>query len=163
MGGGGRVKGLSASVLVAVAFAAEPAFAQNAAPGVNGYFTLSNGYWAHGLAHNDGLTLQAGVDYQTQGGWFAGAWAANVDYAVEFSYDEPRDYAANVYGGYHRRAAEWSWTVSLAHYLYPGTAVSYDYDELSGTVGFRDRVFYSASYANDYYGGTRASWNHELS
>ena len=151
------------SVLVTLAVSPAAAFAQDAALGLNGYLTLGSGYWARGLSQNDGLSLQAGVDYQTQSGWFVGAWAANVDYSVEISYDEPRDLAVDLYGGYHRRTDDWSWTVTLGRYLYPGTAVDYDYDELSGTVGFRDRVFYTASYSDAFYGSDRAALNQELS
>jgi uncharacterized protein (TIGR02001 family) len=150
-------------VLVALAFGAGHAAAQDAGPSLNGYLTLGNGYWSRGLSQNDGLSVRAGIDYQLQGGWFAGAWAGNVDYAVEYSYEQPRDLEVDVYGGYHRRGQDWSWTVTLGRYLYPDTAIPYDYDELSGTVGFRDRVFYTASYSDEFYGLTKAALNQELS
>ncbi len=154
---------LSPIVLVALACIAGRAVAQDAAPGLNGYLSLGSGYWSHGLSYNDGLSLQAGVDYQHQSGWFVGAWAANVDFAIELSYEQPRTVEADIYGGYHGRGEDWSWTITLGRYLYPDTVISYDYDELSGTVGFRDRVFYTASYSDGYYGRERAALNQELS
>src|SRR5262245_11678848 len=154
--------GVAVSALALLA-AAAPAAAQTESSGVNGYVTLASGYWSHGLPHNDGLTLQLGVDYQHPSGWFAGGWAANIDYDVEWSYDEPREIESNVYGGYHRRPPDWSWTAMLGHYYYPDTAISYDYDELSATFGFRDRVFYSASYSDEYYGFWDSSLNQEIS
>jgi uncharacterized protein (TIGR02001 family) len=150
-------------LLVTLVFSAAPAVAQDAAPGLNGYLTLSNGYWSRGLLQNDGFSVQAGVDYQLQRGWFVGAWAANVDYAVELWPEQPRELAVDVYGGYHRRGDDWSWTVMLGRYLYPDTAISYDHTELSGTVGFHDRVFYTASYSNEFYGLARSALNQELS
>jgi uncharacterized protein (TIGR02001 family) len=149
--------------LVALAFAARSAVAQSVSPGLNGYLTLGNGYWAHGLSQTDGFSVQAGIDYQLQGGWFAGAWAANVDYVAEVWNAQPRDLAVDLYGGYHRRSADWSWTVTLGRYLYPDTGSMYDYSELSGTVGFHDRVFYTASYSDDFYGRARSALNQELS
>jgi uncharacterized protein (TIGR02001 family) len=154
---------LTPSLLLALLATAGTSVAQDAASGVNGYFTLGNGYWSRGLSQNDGLSIQAGVDYQLPSGWFAGGWAANVDYAVETWPEQPRELAVDVYGGYHRRGSDWSWTVTLGRYLYPDTAVSYDYNELSGTVGFRDRVFYTASYGDDFYGLPRSALNQELS
>jgi uncharacterized protein (TIGR02001 family) len=150
-------------VLAVLAVAAGSAAAQDASPSLNGYVTLANGYWSRGLSQNDGLSVQAGIDYQHQSGWFAGAWAANVDYAVEGSRQQPREIEVDVYGGYHARGAEWSWTVTLGRYLYPDTWIRYDYTELSGTVGFRDRVFYTASYSDDFYAFDRAALNQELS
>ena len=153
--------GVAVSVLALLA--AGPAAAQSESAGVNGYVTLASGYWIRGLPHNDGLTLQLGVDYQHPGGWFVGAWAANVDYDVEYSYDQPREIETNIYGGYHRRHKDWSWTAMLGHYYYPDTAISYDYDELSATFGYRDRIFYSASYSDEYYGFWESSFNQEIS
>src|SRR5262245_28736764 len=102
--------------------AAATAEAQDASAGVNGYLTLGNGYWSRGLSQNDGLSVQLGVDYQHSSGFFGGAWAANVDYAIEYSQEQPRDIVADAYVGYHARSVNWSWTVVLGRYLYPDTA-----------------------------------------
>jgi uncharacterized protein (TIGR02001 family) len=150
------------SVVCALAVSAGTAAAQDAAS-LNGYLTLGNGYWSRGLSQNDGLSVQLGVDYQNQSGWFAGAWAANVDYAVEYSYGQARELETDVYGGFHRRGDDWSWTVMLGRYLFPDTAGAYDYGELSGTVGFHDRVFYTASYSDAFYGLAHSALNQELS
>ncbi|HET7132164.1 MAG TPA: TorF family putative porin [Gammaproteobacteria bacterium] len=143
--------------------ASATAAAQDAAVGVNGYLTLGNGYWSRGLSQNDGLSLQLGVDYQHSSGFFAGGWAANVDYTIEYSAEQPRDVVINAYAGYHAKSEDWSWTVVLGRYLYPGTAITYDYDELGATVGFRDRVFYTASYSPSFYAQSHAALNQELS
>jgi uncharacterized protein (TIGR02001 family) len=148
---------------MALLVGAAPATAQTDSSGVNGYVTLASGYWSRGLPHNDGLSLQLGIDYQHLSGWFVGAWAANVDYDVEQSYDHPREIESDFYGGFHRRHKDWSWTVMLGHYYYPDTAISYDYDEVSAMFGFRDRFFYSASYSDEYYGIWKSSLNQELS
>lgn len=154
----------TAPILVATAAlaASVAASAQDAGPSVNGYITLGNGYWSHGLSQNDGASVQLGVDYQHQSGFFTGAWAANVEFAVEYSHDQPREIVADVYAGLHRRRGDWSWTVMLGRYVYPDTAIPYDYTDFSGTIGFRDRLFYTASYSNDFYALDRESLNQEL-
>lgn len=152
-------RALLSSILLS---AAGGAGAQDA-PSLNGYFTLANGYWNRGLSQNDGLSVQLGVDYQQKAGWFVGAWAANVDYAVEKNWAKPRTIESEVYGGYHRRRGDWSWTAMLGRYFYPHTAVSYDWNELSATVGYRDRVYYTAAYTDQYYGIWRSSLSQELS
>ncbi len=123
--------------------------AQDPVSELSGYVTLSSGYWKHGLAHSDGASLQLGIDYQHYTGFFAYARAMNVDYPQDLP-GQSRDVETSAYVGYHRRRAQWSWTASLGTYIYPG-AGDYDYDEVSASVGFRDRVFYTASYNDEYY------------
>jgi uncharacterized protein (TIGR02001 family) len=135
--------------------------AQDHVSDLNGYVTLSSGYWRHGVAHSDGATLQLGVDYQHYSGFFAYARAMNVDYPQNYR-GQSRDVEASAYVGYHARQGRWSWTTSLGRYLYPGTD-GYDYGEISASVGFRDRVFYTASYSDEYYSGGGSALNQEIS
>lgn len=147
---------------VAVALAGSGvACAQDAVSDVNGYVTLSSGYWKHGLAQSDGASLQLGIDYQHYTGFFAYARAMNVDYPQNYD-GQSRDIEGSAYVGFHRRREQWSWTVSMGRYGYPGTD-GYDYDEFSGSVGFRDRVFYTASYNDEYYVRGNAALNQEIS
>jgi uncharacterized protein (TIGR02001 family) len=128
---------------------------------LNGYVTLSSGYWKHGLSQNDGATLQLGIDYQHHTGFFAYARAMNVEYPQNYP-GQDRDVEASAYVGYHGRGDRWSWTGSVGRYLYPG-AGDYDYGEWSASVGFRDRVFYSASYNDEYYARGTSALNQEVS
>jgi len=150
---------LSSSLL---ACAASGAAAQGGSPSLNGYITGANGYWNRGLAQNTGFSLQLGIDYQQKRGWFVGAWAANIDYETDNAWAKPREIESEVYGGYHRRNEDWSWTLMLGRYYYPDTAVSYDWNEASATVGFRDRVYYTAAYTDQFYGLWRSALNQEL-
>jgi uncharacterized protein (TIGR02001 family) len=138
---------------------ASVAQAQGSMSGVSGYFTLSSGYWKQGVAQTDGPALQVGIDYQHYSGFFAYARAMNVDYPQLSPY-AARDVETSAYVGYHERGERWSWTLSGGRYWYVDSD-RYDYDEWSGSVGFRDRVFYSASYSDDYYGSS--ALNQELS
>lgn len=156
------MRGILSALLLAIM--AMPAAAQNPAPGVNGYFTLATGYWRRGLSQNDdGVVVQAGVDYQHASGLFAGANFADVDYAIDASAYEPRELEVDAYAGYHRRNNAWSWTMTLGRYFYPGADGRYDYSELAASVGYRDRVFFSTSYTDDLYSLQRSAWNSEVS
>lgn len=135
--------------------------AQDPISELSGYVTLSSGYWKHGLAHSDGASLQLGIDYQHYTGFFAYARAMNVDYPQNLP-GQSRDVETSAYVGYHRRRAQWSWTASLGTYMYPG-AEGYDYDEVSASVGFRDRVFYTASFNDEYYARGSSALNQEVS
>lgn len=143
--------------------AASVAHAQAATQRLSGYVTLATGYWKHGLAQSDEAALQLGIDYQHRTGLFVGAWAGNVDFAEDYGRPQPRDVEANVYVGFNRRHPTWSWTAALGRYSYPGAANDYAYEVVTGTVGYRDRVFYSASYSDSYYGVLRASLDQEVS
>lgn len=138
-----------------------PARAQDPVSDLSGYLTLSSGYWRHGLSQNDGASLQLGVDYQHYTGFFAYARAMNVEYPQNLP-GYSRDLEVSAYVGYHDRGDRWSWTVSAGRYVYPDTD-GYDYDEWSASVGFRDRVFYTASYNPDYYVRDRSALNQEVS
>jgi uncharacterized protein (TIGR02001 family) len=136
------------------------AYAQDPVADLNGYVTLSSGYWKHGLAQSDGAALQFGIDYQHYTGFFAYARATNVDYPQNYD-GQSRDVEASAYVGYHNRRGHWSWTASLGRYVYPDTD-GYDYGEVSASVGFRDRIFYTASFNDDYYVRGDSALNQEI-
>lgn len=151
-------------LLTCAACAVAPlAHAQDAGPNLNGYATLSTAYWKRGFSQNNHASAQLGIDFEHHTGFYVGAWAANVDFAQEYSQEKPRRTEADVYAGYSKRHEQWSWNVGLGHYLYPGTAVDYDYNEVNATFGFRDRLFYSVAYSDSYYGIWRSSLNQEVS
>jgi uncharacterized protein (TIGR02001 family) len=85
----------------------------------------------------------------------------NVDYPQNYE-GHSRDIETSAYVGYHDRRGRWSWTTSVGRYFYPG-ADDYDYGEVSASVGFRDRVFYTASYNDEYYAGGDSALNQEIS
>lgn len=143
--------------------AAPDAHAQSSQQDLRGYVTLASGYWKRGLAQNEGASAQIGIDFTHHTGFYVGAGAANVDFDLEYSASEPRRIEANVYVGYQKRREQWSWNVGLGRYLYPGAAIDYDYNEVTGTVGFRQRLFYTAGYSGAYYGGRHSALNQEVS
>jgi uncharacterized protein (TIGR02001 family) len=145
-----------------VAFSAVgAAHAQDARSDVSGYVTLASGYWKRGLAQTDDASLQLGLDYQHHTGFFTYARAMNVDYPQNLP-DQTRNVEVTTHVGYHDRTERWSWTASVGRYFYPD-ASAYDYDEASVGFGFRDRIFYSVSYIDEYYVRSSAALNQEIS
>jgi uncharacterized protein (TIGR02001 family) len=131
-------------------------------PNLNAYLTLATGYWKHGLAQDSSAgAAEVGVDYQHHTGWFLGGRAATVHYPNEH-YEAARDVELDIYGGYHRRRGQWAYTAMLARYSYPGVG-GFDYESLAASAGFRDRYFYTVTYADDFYGLRRRAVDQEVS
>src|SRR5690606_17723495 len=131
--------------------------AQTLEPLLSGYVTLTTDYRHRGLSESSGEpSLQAGVDYQRANGLFAGAWAARIDYAQP-SEDSSTRFKIGYYLGVSKRIGRWSWTATAVRYTYPGLAYDYDYGELSATVGFRDRLFFTTAYIDDVFGRDRSA------
>ncbi len=157
----GRVRAAFVVGVVVALCAPALTHAQELVSNVNGYVTLGSGYWKHGLAHSDGPSLQLGIDYQHYAGFFAYARAQSVDYPENYP-GQTRDIETSAYVGYHDRHESWSWTASYGRYVYPDAA-GYNYDEVSATFGFRDRVFYTASYNDEHYVRLSSALNQEVS
>lgn len=114
---------------------------------------LASDYRHNGLSQTDSDTAaRVSLDYSRAAGWFAGGYLANVEYAAEKNFREPRDLEVNVYGGYEWRRADWATNVQLSRYVYPGASVDYDYNEASANFAFRDRWFLELGTSDDYLG-----------
>jgi uncharacterized protein (TIGR02001 family) len=137
--------------------------AQSLAPLLRGYVTATSDFRDRGLSESRGQpSLQIGGDLQHRSGFFAGAWAAQIE-ALPYPGSETADrFKAGYYVGYTQRVARWSVTATAAHYAYPGIAVDYDYSELSGGIAYRDRIFFSASYTDDLFSSGASGWYSEF-
>ena len=116
----------------------------------------------------DGGAAQLGANYQNAGGWFAGAWASNVDpYPGRASSEE-----LDLYTGIGRQLSDdLSVRGTYTHYAYlhdPRPA-RYDRDELAVSLGYVDllraTVSYqpnSSAYTTAGYAGGRTTMAYEL-
>lgn len=128
------------------------------------YATLASDYLHRGMSQTDGgAALQLGIDYRHRTGFFAGAWASNVDYETERLRQKPRSREIDYYIGIDERRGRWSWTAALAHYTYPDVGFDYDYTEFSVGASFKDRVSYRAAYADDLLSVGYRSLDQEIS
>ncbi len=139
------------------------AFAQGPDSSLSTYLTMSTDFPHRGISQTDeSASLQLGVDFQHQSGFFVGAWVSNVEYVTEISRTDPRDIELDYYGGYSWQTSDWSLAATLARYTYPGASVSYDYTELSGSMEFQQRFSYTVSYTDGLLGQDASAMNHEF-
>lgn len=123
--------------------AASPSFAQ----GIGGSLGVTSDYIYRGVSQSSGEpALQADIHYASTQGWLAGLWASTV----ELNWWDGRTGELNAYLGYRWQISrDWSSKISAVHYEYPwnGPRFRYDYDEVLGTVGFRNRVFVTVAWS----------------
>jgi uncharacterized protein (TIGR02001 family) len=129
------------------ALAAMTAFVPLYAQGIGGSVAVTSDYVYRGVSQTRGEpALQADIHYASTRGWSAGLWASTV----ELNAWDGRTGELNAYLGYrwqiHR---DWSSKISAVHYEYPwnGPRFDYDYDEVVGTLGFRNRVFATVAWS----------------
>jgi uncharacterized protein (TIGR02001 family) len=96
----------------------------------------------------DSGALQLGANYQSPLGWFAGVWASNVDPYPHVGSSAELD----LYTGVTRPlGADFSTRLAYTHYTYlddPRPA-RYDYDEVSLSAAYVDRLAATLSYDPD--------------
>jgi len=165
-----------AALLMTLAFALMlPARAD---PGWSANLNLVSHYRFRGIDQTWGRpALQGGLDWSTASGWYAGAWASNVQ---ERSY--PGGHAElDLYGGYNGKiGTDWSYTAGLYGYIYPGANLQhahcssaafgapcgnlssqrYDTLEVNGGVTWKWLAYKLSVSATDYFGAnTRTGYN----
>ncbi len=118
---------------------------------------VANDYVWRGVSQTDnGATVQGGVDY-TNGGFYVGAWASNVDFGSD------ADIEVDLYGGFRGAFTDaLSWDVGVIGYFYPGEE-DLDFVEVKAGLGYTvDAVslgataYYDPDNKNTYVEGTGA-------
>jgi uncharacterized protein (TIGR02001 family) len=141
-------------VLFALAAAAGAAQAQG---DWSANVALTNDYVWRGVSQTDnGPAIQAGVDY-TNGAFYAGGWASNVD----FGPGSDADVEVDLYGGFRGALTEGlTWDLGVIGYIYPGED-DLDFLELKAGLGFSAdalsggaTVYYDPDNKNTYVEGT---------
>ncbi|OAJ70005.1 hypothetical protein A7976_12660 [Methylobacillus sp. MM3] len=107
--------------------AAAPAAAEPASPHTVTYNVgLFSQYIWRGMTQTDEeLALQGGIDYAHASGFYAGAWASNVNWTEDGGYQESNSLELDLYGGYANTIGETGigYNVGVLQYLYPGSDV----------------------------------------
>jgi uncharacterized protein (TIGR02001 family) len=111
--------------------------------------TATSDYIYRGTSRTDERpALQAGINYQSRLGWFAGAWGSGVNpypydqHAVEF----------DAYAGMGwQLSPRWSTRASYTRYAYAWDRrpQAYDYGEFAVSLGFEDRLAATVSFQPD--------------
>jgi uncharacterized protein (TIGR02001 family) len=138
------------------------------ADGLGGSLGIASDQVLRGLTESDHQLSWQGDLHYGQDGWYGGVTA----YGVRRGLDRSASAGLNLYAGYERQFSEdWRAGVRLRHYDYPGYARrnDYDYDEVSLTLDWRDRLTASVAaspdvYAADYEGnyGRGGAFTYEL-
>jgi uncharacterized protein (TIGR02001 family) len=98
--------------------------------------------------------LQGSIDYSMESGFYAGAWASNIDYGPDYDGSIELDLYAGFAG---ETEAGLGWDVGLVWYLYPDSSSSASKDEISDYpeiyFGLTYNVFeFKQWYSNDLAG-----------
>jgi len=129
----------------------------------NGYVSVANNYRDYGLSQlESGVAVRAAVGYRHSTGFFVGASAANVDYAIDNRRETGRDRRVDTYVGYSWDETDWTVNAAIGRYLYPGDRVDYDYTQLRIDTSYRDRYFASLHYTDELLGRWGKSFNAEF-
>lgn len=141
--------GLLAAAMVAAAGAASAQGELSANIGV------TNDYVWRGVSQTDnGFAVQGGLDY-TNGGFYIGTWASNVDFGSD------ADIEVDLYGGFTGTLSDTvSFDIGVIGYIYPGED-DLNFLELKAGLGFAfdalelgTTVYYDPDNKNTYLEGT---------
>ena len=120
---GERRKGVQRTL--AALFCGCMAVATSAHAGTTGSVALTSDYVFRGVSQTDGKpALQGGVEFASDGGFYAGAWGSNVSWLSDLSTTAApisSSLELDVYGGYRGKLSDAvSYDVGLLYYAYPG-------------------------------------------
>jgi len=146
---------LFASLLTSIAHAQQDTW--------GGSLAVTSDYRVRGISKTWGeAAVQGGLHAQTPSGWIVGAWGSTV------SRNRGRSSTLEVdaYAGYGRSFSnDWDLKAIVTHYWYPNdpAETSYDYDELSVTLGFRSQLFATVAWSpnSKYFSRYQGSWHAE--
>ena len=101
------------------------AVATSAHAGTTGSVALTSDYVFRGVSQTDGKpALQGGIEFASEGGFYAGAWGSNVSWLSDLSTTAApisSSLELDVYGGYRGKFSDAvSYDVGLLYYAYPG-------------------------------------------
>jgi len=141
------IQGVAAVLLMASAAAANAE--------LSGTVTAVSDYDFRGISlSSTDPALQGSIDYSMESGFYAGAWASNIDYGPDYDGSIELDLYAGFAG---ETEAGLGWDVGLVWYLYPDSSSSatkseiLDYPELY--VGLTYNIFeFKQWYSNDLSG-----------
>jgi len=131
----------------------------------HGYLTAGTDYVFRGVSQsNEDPTLQGGLDFAHAGGFFAGLFAAGIDYPETPFRPDPGNFELDAYLGFARPAGrDFAWDVALIHYQFLESAAQNDaYQELGFNLHYRDVARLGLTASDDARTGGSSGWTVEL-
>ena len=131
----------------------------------HGYVTAGTDYVFRGVSQsNEDPSLQGGLDYTLANGFFAGAFAARIDYPAIPLRPDVGSVELDAYLGFSRPAGrDFTWDIALVHYQYPDSEAQNDaYQELAFNLHYRDVARLGLTASDDARTGGASGWTAEL-
>lgn len=151
----------TAAPLACLMLACAPALADEGWS-VGGSLAVFTDYVYRGVSQTDEKpALQGSVDVGHGSGFYAGAWASNVDFAA----DDGIDLEVNLYVGWAVEFRDGSeLDLQLVRYLYPGarTGFGINYNEFIAAYSFADYFTATFAYTNDYLNSDETAFYYRL-
>lgn len=126
------------------------------------YGAITSDYVYRGVSNSDAHgAVQLGLDVSTDSGIFGGIWASTTDITTG-NRNRPRE--VDYYLGYvHYFENDWSASLSINHYSFPGRDgnVDYDYTELAAVVSIHERLWFEFDYTDSVFGHGDPAYNLE--
>lgn len=147
-------KNFTRASLLAIALASA-AGAASAQGDLSANIAATNDYVWRGISQTDNdFAIQGGLDY-TNGGFYVGTWASNVDFGSD------ADVEVDLYGGFRGNFTEsLTWDLGAIYYAYPGEG-DLDFYEVKAALGYSvdalglgASVSYDPDNENTYVEGT---------
>lgn len=117
--------------------------AATASAEVTGTVTAVSDYDFRGITQtSQDPAIQGSIDYAHDSGFYAGAWASNVDF------DTDGDVEVDLYAGFSG-GETYPWDVGIVWYTYPGSDDLYDFPEVYASLGwkwFEGKIWYSSDF-----------------
>lgn len=117
--------------------------------GVTSTWTLTNDYDFRGNSQSaKDPAIQGSLDYAHDSGWYAGAWASNVDFGDGVGVD----YELDLYTGFTGTSeGGLTWDAGLVYYSYPDES-DFNYAEIYASIAkgwFKGKIWYSDAFGGD--------------
>lgn len=114
---------------------------------VTGSAALTTGYvWRGSSQTLEKPAAQSGIKVTAQQGFYASAWGSNVESAPAVAASSEFDLA---FGWAGKVDDDWAIDVSALRYVYPGTAINLDWNELNAAATWRDRAWLGVGYSHN--------------
>ena len=117
--------------------------------GVSANVGITSDYIWRGMTQSDGLSVSGGFDYESDGGFYAGVWGANINWGYATDDDGVlTDYGSgnefDVYFGYATEVGGVGVDLGYVSFQYPGIS-DYDFEEIVLGLSMGD---FGITYAN---------------
>jgi uncharacterized protein (TIGR02001 family) len=132
--------------------------------GVTSTWTATNDYDFRGNSQTaKDPAIQASLDYAADSGWYVGAWASNVDFAIDEAATGLSDpnYEVDLYTGFTKTLESGlAYDVGIVGYFYPDES-DFNYFEIYGSLAkdwFKAKLWYSPDFGGDTTLGDTEAW-----